>query len=315
MTHYGNEYYCPVSLLRVYGLTHLEQWKWDIWEAESRAKQAELEKAAPPHPATPHEVVAEATLPAHIIVSDISTPVISSSEHSVNGVASSPPLAADTKAHTQSNDLLPSHGKSSSRPPPSTILKTPSAISISPSITDTQNKPSTFASNHDHQPSHIPHDNYPQHSDALAPSPSASSKDTSKSSSIISDQSKSLSVSSTSTPVPENHIVNPNDQTPSNIGNPAPSPHIGTGNGSPSSITPSSPTTIILPPPPHPTVAAGGGGESIYRTIMNRLTALEANHTLYTRYTEQQNSAIRDVIKRLSEDVGRLEGMVSPRLF
>jgi hypothetical protein len=48
---------------------------------------------------------------------------------------------------------------------------------------------------------------------------------------------------------------------------------------------------------------------------MNRLTALEANHTLYTRYIEQQNSAIRDVIKRLSEDVGRLEGIVSPRLF
>ena len=43
-THYGNEYFCPVSLLRVYGLTHLEQWKWDIWEAESRVKQAELQK-------------------------------------------------------------------------------------------------------------------------------------------------------------------------------------------------------------------------------------------------------------------------------
>src|SRR5882762_7011999 len=44
-SHYGNEYYCPISLLRVYGLTHLEQWKWDIWEAESRAKLAELEEA------------------------------------------------------------------------------------------------------------------------------------------------------------------------------------------------------------------------------------------------------------------------------
>lgn len=309
LTHYGNEYYCPVSLLRVYGLTHLEQWKWDIWEAESRAKQAELEKVAPPHRAAPHEVVAEATLPAHITVSDISTSVTSSSERSVDGVASSPPLAADTKAHTQSNDLLPSHGKSSSRPPPSTIHKTPSANNISPSIIDTQNKPSTFASNHDHQPSHIPHDNYPQYSDAFEPSPSASSKDTLKSPSIISDQSKTLSVSSTAAPVPENHIVNPNVQTPSNIKNPAPSPHLGTGNGNPSSITPSSPITIIVPPSPQPTVAAGGGGESIYRTIMNRLTALEANHTLYTRYIEQQNSAIRDVIKRLSEDVGRLEGI------
>lgn len=38
-SHYGNEYYCPLSLLRVYGLTHLEHWKWEVWEAESRAKQ------------------------------------------------------------------------------------------------------------------------------------------------------------------------------------------------------------------------------------------------------------------------------------
>ncbi|KAG6864829.1 hypothetical protein C0991_006889 [Blastosporella zonata] len=38
LSHYGNEYYCPVSLLRVYGLTHLEQWKWDTWEQESRER-------------------------------------------------------------------------------------------------------------------------------------------------------------------------------------------------------------------------------------------------------------------------------------
>ena len=42
--HYGNEYFCLVSLLKVYGLTHLEQWKWDICETESRVKQEELQK-------------------------------------------------------------------------------------------------------------------------------------------------------------------------------------------------------------------------------------------------------------------------------
>lgn len=38
LSHYSNEFYCPVSLLRVYGLTHLEQWKWDTLEAENRAR-------------------------------------------------------------------------------------------------------------------------------------------------------------------------------------------------------------------------------------------------------------------------------------
>ncbi|KAG8914965.1 hypothetical protein FRC01_003846, partial [Tulasnella sp. 417] len=34
LSHYGNEYYCPVSLLRVYGLTHMEDYKWVGWQTE-----------------------------------------------------------------------------------------------------------------------------------------------------------------------------------------------------------------------------------------------------------------------------------------
>ena len=55
----------------------------------------------------------------------------------------------------------------------------------------------------------------------------------------------------------------------------------------------------------------GTGGESIYRTIMNRLTALEANTTLYARYVEEQTAGMREVLRRLTEDIGRLEGIVS----
>jgi hypothetical protein len=44
---------------------------------------------------------------------------------------------------------------------------------------------------------------------------------------------------------------------------------------------------------------------------MNRLTALEANHTLYARYVEEQTAGVRDMLKRLGEEVGRLEGIVS----
>lgn len=60
-------------------------------------------------------------------------------------------------------------------------------------------------------------------------------------------------------------------------------------------------------PVPPPTM----GGESIYRTIMNRLTALEANNTLYARYVEEQTAGVRDMLKRFGEEVGRLEGIVS----
>ena len=43
---------------------------------------------------------------------------------------------------------------------------------------------------------------------------------------------------------------------------------------------------------------------------MNKVAALETNYTLYTLYMEQQNSAIRELIKRLGEDIGRLEAVV-----
>lgn len=68
------------------------------------------------------------------------------------------------------------------------------------------------------------------------------------------------------------------------------------------------PMPSLIPPPVT-------GGESIYRTIMNRLTALEANHTLYARYVEEHTGSVREVLRKLGEDVGRLEGIVSGTVF
>ena len=44
---------------------------------------------------------------------------------------------------------------------------------------------------------------------------------------------------------------------------------------------------------------------------MNRLTTLEANHTLYSRYVEEQTAGVREVLRKLNEEVGRLESVVS----
>ena len=42
--------------------------------------------------------------------------------------------------------------------------------------------------------------------------------------------------------------------------------------------------------------------------------ALESNHTLYTRYVEEQTAGVRDALKKLTEEARRLEGIMSSSL-
>lgn len=48
------------------------------------------------------------------------------------------------------------------------------------------------------------------------------------------------------------------------------------------------------------------GGESVYRMILNRLSNLEGNQTLYARYVEDQARSANDRLRILEEEVGRL---------
>jgi hypothetical protein len=74
-----------------------------------------------------------------------------------------------------------------------------------------------------------------------------------------------------------------------------------------SSVIPTVTPALTVLPPSIPSTT----GESIYRTIMNRLTALESNSSLYTRFVEEHAASVREMLRRLAEDVGRLEGIVS----
>ncbi|KDN47861.1 hypothetical protein RSAG8_03281, partial [Rhizoctonia solani AG-8 WAC10335] len=53
-SHYGKEYFCPVSLLRVYGLTQMEDWRIEEWKQEWQARRpAELTISSEPVHASP----------------------------------------------------------------------------------------------------------------------------------------------------------------------------------------------------------------------------------------------------------------------
>ncbi|KNZ78259.1 hypothetical protein J132_01238 [Termitomyces sp. J132] len=278
ISHYGNEFYCPVSLLRVYGLTHLEQWKWDTWEQESR------EKAEAPRE-EPTAISQVETSTEHAPLTNESLTIAAPKETSS---AENP--AFSTSVVGLFNDalhicrLLPSQAVLGSNldPPPSAA------------VADTH---------HDSEPMTPPPVSTP---DATKEAFSSSSYPVPTTSPTITQPNTSSPLLDVSQELSTTHTASSSSSTASNnsfkVSTSSTSPSVAsTSNSKP----PAPPSLSPSPLPPQ-----GPGGESIYRTIMNRLTALEANHTLYARYVEQQTSGVREVLRRMGEDVGRLEGIV-----
>ncbi|KAF8495675.1 UNC-like C-terminal-domain-containing protein [Russula emetica] len=288
-THYSNEYYCPISLLRVYGLTHLEQWKWDTWEEESRARLDLNAQAATAHVDIPHE----------------------------------PERPAETPQQTEQTEEEPAMSHDSSSP------ATPSRDST----TDLQGQRSESSRPPEGQDGHFRHTTNIVRSEPSTSSPISSINSDSP---IISTPSSasSDSVQAVYNSAQQSHMFMSNDFNTTSITTASSSSvfisshsanvlgtTISTSRSSQSIVTPvSSPSVIIHAsashsPPPQinlplsPSPVNVHSGESIYRTIMNRLSALEANTTLHARYVEEQTSAMREMLRRLSEDVGRLEGI------
>ncbi|KAF8817056.1 hypothetical protein BYT27DRAFT_7075657 [Phlegmacium glaucopus] len=301
-THYGNEYFCPVSLLRVYGLTHLEQWKWDIWEAESRVKQADLQKDR------------KITLPNGAILEDpIPTQTVrinktSSLNASIDNQSDNTPILSvmDPIAKHITVDKFPSDNSLLSSSP---LLST--AISeLQTEFTATLSSIETAISTINGPNDPITHILDSPSTDVHVPSPSSNVNI--PSSVVNQSQASNMPISSSGPHSPHPSVyehaipnnINASTAVPSHSSSPptiSGTPAIVVGAGSPS--------VAVIPAVSSPVPPTTRGAESIYSTIMNRLTAIESNHTLYTRYIDQQNSVIREVIKRLGEDVGRLEGI------
>jgi len=252
-SHYGSEFYCPVSLLRVYGLTHLEEWKWD-------SKADRYEQLLIPAHALPRKPDAESLSPTPTTIdAAVDTPLVTQTPD--------PPTepSAETQHPRMNADSEPSGDITAPVPEPtSTPQDTRPDISSTP-LVDAESVHATATDQQQPPPSSVSHS--------------------------ISDSSQSTSV-----PTPQTTEIT----SSLTVRSPPPPP--------PSQATPIiSLGTQALVPPPH---VGGSGGESIYRTIMNRIAMLELNATLHARYAGEHTVGVRELLKRLTEEVGRLEGVV-----
>ncbi|KAG1739586.1 UNC-like C-terminal-domain-containing protein [Suillus lakei] len=277
-SHYGHEYYCPVSLLRVYGLTHLEQWKWDIWEEESRT----LARAQ----AQVFSSIAE-PLPINSGGSELNKFM---DELEARGIPSAYPLdTAPPTIKAPSTTHTSLSNSQASKP----VNRTPSSVNSSSQSTTSSPAISLTDSAIMQQPT------------PSATSKSVLSSETSVTPFFDSLVSSTASLSSNESSSTQSiHVISSGVPHTSNIESFLSQSSPSSAHYGPFANTLSTaPPTLSTPPP------VGSSGESIYRTIMTRLTLLEANHSLYTRYVEDQAAGVREVLRRLGEDIGRLQSV------
>jgi hypothetical protein len=286
-------------------LTHLEQWKWDIWEAESRAKQDELEEAkAISFPVDVADTAKYAQTPAADASGNNETAAAQSSgvdpEHDTPANATKEEVVdfknALENAGISSTPNMITDDRVDHQVPSSSLNDKPLATTTSASASSEASESSATVPSIDSSTAVRSNDSPTHETSRLTTTDSPS--DTVLPASPTFDASSVLQLFNTSW---DQHLPSSYDNTTITV------IQSRVSSGSPSSATTLT-TSIPLPQPPAPSAT---GGESIYRTIMNRLTALEANHTLYARYVEEQTVGVRDMLKRLGEEVGRLEGIVS----
>ncbi|KAL5482391.1 hypothetical protein ACEPAI_8985 [Sanghuangporus weigelae] len=284
-SYYGNEFYCPVSLLRVYGLTHLEHWKWEEWEAESRAKNEGSVRSI----AAASAVMAE----------DKERSINATSEVQKTRSTGEPESRSDNSHSERTTTSVPL--AETDEPLQEGATSTSSSLSDSSSITNEVSgsfedfSKLTSSQRSDTQNSSISSPN----TGSIDPSESSSSIDSSTQASSSLSPSPSESASQV-----ETSVLSQDHSSSASSGDAS-----RKSDTSITSVVSSTPMPTIVPHESRAVPAVTSTGESIYRTIMTRLSALEANSTLYLRYVEEQTRFLRDALTRLEEDVGRLEGL------
>ncbi|KZT28717.1 hypothetical protein NEOLEDRAFT_1128893 [Neolentinus lepideus HHB14362 ss-1] len=309
-SHYGNEYYCPISLLRVYGLTHLEEFKWDIWaheaEAEGKAKRSAMEEAVaastqsqqvPPPADRPKEETPT--------VVTVSTAQVESMSKTV--AQESPPVHS-----AETTDLVAATSSNESNSSARIAADSSEGLSIPIKHESTNSTKETQPS----AGSHSTDTAGPKDTSAHSTSTATKQEDSHKAQNTVTthDSRSQQATLATQSDTMSTSTVSPSAShgNSSAASQDARTAHLDSHT---STSPPSSSTSIptVIPSPSSATIVSlshqSTGGESIYRTIMNRLSALEGNTTLYARYVEEHTAAIREVLRRLGEDVGRLEGL------
>ncbi|GAA5927946.1 hypothetical protein JCM1841_005058 [Sporobolomyces salmonicolor] len=355
LSHFGSEYYCPVSLLRVYGYTQLDAYR----ESERKAKAIEealaaaelIEEQEQEEQERERRVEVErveqikgwegekgenGTVPAGLTGEQaLSAKVANASplvEVEASAAPSPTPFSAPPSVASPSSPPAPSSSGSESDQSTATTSVTSSAIASSASSPSFDESTGTESPS----PSSFPLSSLPQET-ALSPPSSASSHSSSSSAATPMPETTATPPALSSSASSSSTSLSDHDASAANVTQPlASSPSQQTTAASSSAPSPSasrspaqSETSIVVtrpqsrndshaspgPAPPlgrpavlPPPIQQPQPGESIYGTIMKRLTSLEHNQTLSMHFIEAQSSMLREAFGRIERRLSEVEG-------
>lgn len=287
LTHYGNEFYCPMSLLRVHGTTMMEQYRREEEEARGDDDFAD-----------PIEVVAEEPVQTAAILADEGVPQDQKDERAELLRESQIQTDNDSKAsdadtnRESSRDDSSSGGKQGGRPP---------GLSIEVSNNDNTHSDPQGHQSDDHTadpsvPANTVKDSATDSSSegsGAGPEPLSSpstaihiSKSPTSTAEHYTGDSKPVSLQGTDT----RHAVNTDAGTVSNVPSNKQNPNNTHSASQPTAQTRSSGQPQPNTPPTQ---------ESFFKSISKRLQYLEANSTLSLQYIEEQSRILRDAFMKV----------------
>ncbi|KAI1351695.1 UNC-like C-terminal-domain-containing protein [Xylaria sp. FL0043] len=300
LSHYGNEYYCPVSLLRVHGLRMLDSWK----QVDPSDLEGEDESPAPV--SEPVEETVE-IVDEPPVETEVAEPVAAHNDSIIMEQSCWTPFWDESyfdyafplgtncaREYSQVvNEQIPGDGAYRTAPaePQSTSFDE-QAISAMPNVSSTE----SMAKQTTEPPADTVRPRFSGPTTGESPISTGVSIPTSSSSGSKDTTSAPASSSSTSQPNNENatiqSISKSKSSAPTSVKPPS-SRSSAKASASPTAVRNKTSTTTSSPPPA-PTVQ-----DSFFKALTKRLQILESNTTLSLQYIESQSKFLQEALAKL----------------
>jgi hypothetical protein len=306
LTHYGNEYYCPLSLIRVHGTTMMEQFRRDEEEARGDDDFAEPIEAAEGEPVKTAVPIGEdgAPVPTERIPTESDKDADSIPEISVK-TNDTPDTESSVGTPTQSTTGESQSGSSEPTPAVSGENLSPKSDTVTATSKDGETENTSLSTSSSSTP---PSSSPPGSSEAgeAKSTPTENSKGAeappgTSAQAVSSPQSAEVAEKKANTTAASVHNAKASTKPSANGltgtagGSSAKPASNSTGNGSQAQAQVRSPSQT-QPNPGAPTTQ-----ESFFKSIHKRLQHLEANSTLSLQYIEEQSRILRDAFIKVEK--------------